>query len=57
MDVDGAQVAIIIRSFPDTPPALVDEAEAVVESITVRPTEDGDGSRLVFELQDGWDSG
>jgi hypothetical protein len=54
-EVDGTMVAILIDSFPDTDPALVAEARAVVESIVVEPTDPG--HRLVFRLLEGWDSG
>jgi len=54
-DVDGTMVAILIDSSPDTDPALVAEARAVVESIVVEPTDSG--HRLVFRLLEGWDSG
>ncbi|HZW01218.1 MAG TPA: hypothetical protein VFF55_06580 [Candidatus Deferrimicrobium sp.] len=56
IDVDGARVAVIIKSFPDSDPALVAEAEAVVESIRVEPTRAG-ASHRVFSLPEGWDSG
>jgi hypothetical protein len=54
-DVDGTMVAILMDSFPDTDPALVAEARAVVESIVVEPPDPG--HRLVFRLLEGWDSG
>jgi hypothetical protein len=57
MDVDGSQVAFIVTSFPDTPAALIAEAETVVSSIRAEPIDTEAGYRLVFELQDGWDSG
>ncbi len=55
LDVDGTRVAILLDSFPDTDPALVAEARAVIDSIVVEPTESG--YRLVFRLLEGWDSG
>ena len=55
LDVEGTRVAILLSSFPDTDPALVAEAQAVIESIVVEPTESG--HRLVFRLLEGWDSG
>jgi hypothetical protein len=58
VDVDDTRVAILLESFPDTDPALVAEAEAVVESIVVEPAGDGNLPRLVFRLLEwGWDSG
>jgi hypothetical protein len=57
MDALGTKVVIVIKSFADTAPSRVAEAEAVVESIDVEPTDTDAGYRLVFELQDGWDSG
>lgn len=50
-------VVITITSGPDTPPAVVAEAEAIIESIRVKPTETDPGFRIVFALEDGWDSG
>ena len=55
LDIDGTRVAIQLDSFPDTDPALLAEARAVIESIVVEPTESG--HRLVFRLLEGWDSG
>ena len=55
LDVEGTRVAILLDSYPDTDPALVDEARAVIESIVVEPTDSG--HRLVFRLLEGWDSG
>jgi hypothetical protein len=55
LDVEGTRVAIVLDSYPDTDPALVDEARAVIESIVVEPTDSG--HRLVFRLLAGWDSG
>jgi hypothetical protein len=55
LDVEGTMVAILIDSFPDTDPALVAEARAVVESIVIEPRDSG--HRLVFRLLEGWDSG
>lgn len=57
LDVDGRRVAILLDSFPNTDPALVAEAEAIVESIRVEPADHSSGYRLVFELPSGWDSG
>ena len=57
MDVDGQTVVIMVKSLSNTPPALVAEAEAVVESIRVDPIGDGQGPRLLFDLSDGWDTG
>jgi len=58
LDVNGSRVIVIVKSFPDTPPALVAEAETVVESIRFEPADTGPGYRLVFELPAwGWDSG
>jgi hypothetical protein len=57
LDVGDTRVRISISSDPDADPAIVAEAVAVVESITVQPTEDGGGQRLVFRLGEGWDSG
>jgi hypothetical protein len=57
MDVEDMRVAIVLDSYPDTDPSLLLEALAVVESITIDPTVDGEGRLLVFELPDGWDSG
>ena len=55
LDVDGTMVAVVLDWFPDTDPALVTEARAVIESIVVEPTDSG--HRLVFRLLEGWDSG
>lgn len=55
LDVEGTRIAVLLDSFPDTDPALVVEARAVIESIVVEPTESG--HRLVFRLLEGWDSG
>jgi hypothetical protein len=55
LDVEGARVAILLDSFPDTDPELVAEAEAVIESIVAKPTKSG--HRIVFRLLEGWDSG
>jgi hypothetical protein len=55
LDVEGTRVAVVLDSYAHTDPALVDEARAVIESIVVEPTETG--HRLVFRLQEGWDSG
>ena len=52
-----AQVVFLVRSSSDAPPALVAEAEAVIESIRAEPTETSAGYRLVFELPAGWDNG
>jgi hypothetical protein len=57
MDVGGSQLAFIVTSFPDTTPALIAEAEAVVRSIRAEPMETEAGYRLVFQLGEGWDSG
>jgi hypothetical protein len=57
LDVGDSRVVVVVKSFPHTPPALVAEAEAVVESIRVEPAENILGYRLVFELPGGWDSG
>ena len=58
LDVGPTRVMIRISGDIDADPAIVAEAVAVVESITVQPTEDGDGKRrLVFRLGEGWDSG
>lgn len=55
LDIEGTRVAILLDSFPDTDPQLVAEAQAVIESIVVKPTESG--HRIVFRLLEGWDSG
>jgi hypothetical protein len=55
IDLDGMRVAILVKSFTDSDPALVAEAEAIIESIRVESTESG--HRLVFRLLEGWDSG
>jgi hypothetical protein len=55
LDVEDMRVLILLASYPDTDPALVDEARAVIESIVVEPTDSG--QRLVFRLLEGWDSG
>ena len=52
LDIDGTRVAILLNSFPDTDPALVAEAEAVIESIVVEPAGDEAVRRLVFRLLD-----
>jgi hypothetical protein len=52
LDVDGTRVLITVKSFPDTAPGLVTEAEAIVDSVRIGP-----GRLLVFELPGGWDSG
>lgn len=57
VDVDGTRVVITVKSFPDTAPGLVAEAEGIVQSVQVDPTGVGPGRRLVFQLPDGWDSG
>jgi hypothetical protein len=57
MDALGTKVVIIIRSFLDTTPARIAEAEAVVDSIEIEPADTDAGYRLVLELDDGWDSG
>ncbi len=57
VEVDGTKVVITIKSFPDTAPGLVAEAEAIVRSIQLDPSGVGPGRRLVFQLPDGWDSG
>jgi len=57
LDVGDIRVKITVSSDPDADSAIVGQAVAVVESITVQPTEDGDGQRLVFRLGEGWDSG
>ena len=57
LDVDGLRVVIIVKSFPDTAPALVAEAEAIVGSIRVEAPTKRKGYRLVFALPAGWDSG
>jgi hypothetical protein len=55
LDLDGKRVAILVKSFTDSDPALVAEAEAIIESIRAEPTESG--HRLVYRLLEGWDSG
>jgi hypothetical protein len=55
LDVEGTRVAIVLDSYDDTDPALVEEARAVIESIVVEPMDEG--HRLVFRLLEGWDSG
>jgi hypothetical protein len=55
LDVQGTRVAILLDSYPDTDPALLAEARAVIDSIVVLPT--ASGPRLVFRLLEGWDSG
>jgi hypothetical protein len=57
MDVGGSQVVILMQSSPDAPPAAIAEGEAVIDSISVEPTESEAGYRLVFELEGGWDNG
>jgi hypothetical protein len=58
LDVGDTHIIVRVDWDPnDTDPAAVAEAVAVVESIRVRPTEDGDDQRLVFRLGEGWDSG
>jgi hypothetical protein len=57
LDVDASRVVIIVKAFPDTAPALVAEAEAIVRSIRVERSDTSAGHRLVFELPAGWDSG
>jgi hypothetical protein len=57
LDVGDSRVVVVVKSFPHTPPSLVAEAEAVVESIRVEPADNILGYRLVFELPGGWDSG
>lgn len=57
MDALGTKVVIVMKSFADTAPSRVAEAEAVVDSIDVEPMDTDAGYRLVFELDDGWDSG
>jgi hypothetical protein len=57
LDVDGTRVVVILKSFSDTEPALVAEAQAIVESIYVESTGIGSGRRVVFSLPAGWDSG
>ena len=56
VDFPEARVSIIVRSFPESDPALIAEAEAIVESVRVEHQDDGTG-RLVFMLPEGWDSG
>jgi hypothetical protein len=56
LDMDGTVVAFDIMTFPDTPPALLAEAEAAIRSVRVDRTPEGE-PRLVFELTQGWDSG
>jgi hypothetical protein len=56
VDLDGQTVAITVRSRRDAPPALVDEAEAIVESVRVDLDGPG-GPRLLFDLTEGWDVG
>jgi hypothetical protein len=53
----GDDIVVTITSGPDTPPSVIAEAEAVVRSIRVEPTGTEGGYRLIFELEDGWDSG
>jgi hypothetical protein len=55
LDIEGARVAILLDSFPDTDPELVAEAQAVIESIVAKPTKSG--HRIVVRLLEGWDSG
>jgi hypothetical protein len=55
VDVESTRVAILLDSYPDTDPALLAEARAVIDSIIVLPT--ASGPRLVFRLPAGWDSG
>ena len=56
VDLPEARVSIIVRSFPESDPALIAEAGAIVESVRVEHQDDGI-SRLVFMLPEGWDSG
>jgi hypothetical protein len=56
LDLDGDRVAILVKSFTDSDPALVVEAEAIIESIRVDRSDAG-VPRLVFRLLEGWDSG
>ena len=55
--VGDTPIYVHVSSRPDTDPALLSEAVAVVESISVQPSPDGEGRILVFELPAGWDSG
>jgi hypothetical protein len=57
VDVAGTRVVVIIKSFSDPLPALVAEAEAIVESIYVEPVGTGTQRRLIFTLPAGWDAG
>lgn len=57
MSVAGTRVVIVVKSYPDTAPARLEEAEEIVDSIYSEPRDTGAGYRLVFELPAGWDSG
>jgi hypothetical protein len=57
MGMGDQRILLIVKSYRDTAPAMIAEAEAVIESIRAEPTQSDAGYRLVFELEDGWDSG
>ncbi len=57
LDAAGDTVYVTVTSEPDTTQTSIEHAEAVIESIRVEETETGPGYRLVFELDEGWDSG
>ena len=66
MDMEGRAVAIDLTTYPDTTPALLAEAEAVIRSVRPRqpdgaatPAPSGYPSLFhgfVFELTPGWDA-
>jgi hypothetical protein len=59
MGIDGSLVAVVVKSYADTSPEFLAEAEAIVRSIYVEPQPKaaGVGRRVVFTLPAGWDSG
>ena len=57
MDVEGTRVLVILKSVPETTPAHLAQAEAIVTSIRVEPGITGSGHRLVFTLPAGCDNG
>ncbi len=58
VDIDGTTIAIHLTARRGTSQADIDEAHAIVESMTYEPRDNSLGFRLVFELTtDDWDSG
>ena len=55
VDIDGRRMTFAVDAEPNTTPAQLVEAHAVIESI--RYQQAGTGFRLVFWLPYGWDSG